>query len=72
MTPDKAQRATFNFGFAVRYQIASDSAEQTLHSMDTFNVDCAIRNRIQSGSCQPESLANANSDKENPALRAPM
>jgi hypothetical protein len=72
MTPDKAKRATFHFGFAVRYQLASESAEQTLHSMDTFNVDCAIRNRIQHGSCQPESVANAASNKKDRAPRAPM
>lgn len=72
MTPDKAKRATFSFGFAVRYQLASESAEQTLHSMDTFNVDCAIRNRIQAGSCQPESVAEASSAGENPVPRTPM
>ena len=72
MTPDKAKRANFHFGFAVRYQMASESAEQTLHSMDTFNVDCAIRNRIQPGSCQPESLADASSGKEDRAPRTPM
>ncbi|MGI9220296.1 MAG: hypothetical protein ACR2QS_04590 [Woeseiaceae bacterium] len=72
MTPDKAKRATFNFGFAVRYQLASESAEQTLHSMDTYNVDCAIRNRIQLGSCQPESLADAGSSKKDRKPRTPM
>jgi hypothetical protein len=72
MTPDKARGASFRFGFAVRYQLASESAEQTLHSMDTFNVDCAIRNRIQRGSCQPASLADASSAKEDRAPRAPM
>jgi hypothetical protein len=72
MTPDKAKRATFHFGFAVRYQLASDTAEQTLHSMDTFNVDCAIRNRIQPGSCQPESMADAGSAAKKPKARAPM
>jgi hypothetical protein len=72
MTPDKARGASFRFGFAVRYQLASESAEQTLHSMDTFNVDCAIRNRIQPGSCQPASLADASSPKEDRAPRAPM
>ena len=72
MTPDKAKRATFHFGFAVRYQLASESAEQTLHSMDTYNVDCAIRNRIQPGSCQPESVANAGSSEKDRAPRTPM
>lgn len=72
MTPDKAKRATFHFGFAARYQVASESAGQTLHSMDTFNVDCAIRNRIQPGSCQPESMANAGASKEDRTRRTPM
>lgn len=72
MTPDKAQRASFRFGFAVRYQLASESAEQTLHATDTFNVDCTIRNRIQPGSCQPESVAKAGAEKRDRAPRAPM
>jgi len=72
MTPDKAKRASFRFGFAVRYQLASESAEQTLHSMDTFNVDCAIRNRIQPGSCRPQSLADAGATKKDRTPRAPM
>ena len=59
MTPDKAKRASFQFGFAVRYRLASQSSEQTLHASETFNVDCVIRNRLRAGSCQPEALANA-------------
>lgn len=72
MTPDKAQGASFRFGFAVRYQLASDSTEQTLHSMDTFNVDCAIRNRMQPGSCLPKSVADARKAREDRAPRTPM
>ena len=72
MTPDKAKGASFRFGFAVRYQLASRSAEHTLHSVDTFNVDCAIRNRMHSGSCQPESVANASAPQETRVPRAPM
>lgn len=72
MTPDKAQGASFRFGFAVRYQLASDSTEQTLHSMDTFNVDCAIRNRMRPGSCLPESVADARKAREDRAPRTPM
>jgi hypothetical protein len=72
MTPDKAQRASFRFGFAVRYQLASESAGQTLHAMDTFNVDCAIRNRIQPGSCQSESVAEAGKTEDNRLPRTPM
>jgi len=72
MTPDKARRASFRFGFAARYQLASESAEQTIHSMETFNVDCTIRNRIKPGSCQPESVADASSEKEDRKPRTPM
>ncbi len=59
MTPDKARGASFQFGFAVRYRVASQPEERTLHDMGTFNVGCVIRNRVQPGSCQTESLADA-------------
>ena len=66
MTPDKARRASFHFGFAVRYRLASQAAEQTLHASDTFNVDCVIRNRLHGVSCQPEALAEAAISQEAP------
>jgi hypothetical protein len=76
MTPDKARGASFEFGFAVRYQLASDPESRTLHDMDTFNVDCVIRERITPGSCQPESLADASvppeTTKPDPRPGAPM
>jgi hypothetical protein len=59
MTPDKARGASFQFGFAVRYRVASQPEERTLHDMGTFNVGCVIRNRVTPGSCPAESLADA-------------
>jgi hypothetical protein len=64
MTPDKASGASFRFGFAVRYRLASQGEARTLHEMATFNVDCVIRNRMQPGSCQAESLADAGMPQE--------
>ena len=58
MTPDKARGSSFQFGFAVRYRVASQPEERTLHDMGTFNVGCVIRNRVQPGSCQTESFAD--------------
>ena len=57
MTPDKAAGASFRFGFAARYRIASQPEELTLHSQHTFNVGCVINNQIHPGSCRPESAA---------------
>jgi hypothetical protein len=57
MTPDKAAGASFRFGFAARYRIASQPEEQTLHDQHTFNVGCAIDNQVHPGSCRPESAA---------------
>ena len=59
MTPEKAGGASFRFGFAVRYQLASRPQAQTLHDMETFNVGCVIKNRTRPGSCQPQSMADA-------------
>jgi hypothetical protein len=59
MTPEKAGGASFRFGFAVRYQLASQPQAQTLHDMETFNVGCVIKNRTRPGSCQPQSMADA-------------
>ena len=72
MTPDKARGASFRFGFAVRYQLASWPEARTLHSVDTYNVDCAIRNRMRSGSCQAESVADASAAQKTNVPRAPM
>lgn len=53
MTPDKAAGASFQFGIAVRYRIASDPDEKTLHHVQAFNVGCVIDNRVDPGSCIP-------------------
>jgi hypothetical protein len=46
MTPDKAAGATFGFGYAVRYRVASTAQEVTLHDMGRFNVGCVIRGML--------------------------
>lgn len=65
MTPAKAGGASFRFGFAVRYQLASQAQAQTLHDMETFNVGCVIKNRTRPGSCQPQSMADAGARTDN-------
>ena len=64
MTPAKASGASFQFGFAVRYQLASQPEERTLHDLQTFNVGCVISNQIRPGTCRPESLADARGSEE--------
>jgi len=51
MTPDKAAGTSFQFGVAVRYRIASDPDEKTLHDIQAFTVGCVIENRLAPGSC---------------------
>jgi hypothetical protein len=58
MTPDKAAGASFKFGYAVRYRLASQPDERTLHDVHTFNVGCVISNRMRPGSCRAESVAD--------------
>jgi hypothetical protein len=58
MTPDKAAGASFKFGFAVRYRLASQPDERTLHDLQTFNVGCVISNRMRPGTCPPEAFAD--------------
>jgi hypothetical protein len=58
MTPDKAAGASFQFGFAVRYRLASRPDEQTLHNLSTFNVGCVIKNQVRPGSCRTETVAD--------------
>jgi hypothetical protein len=58
MTPDKAEHASFRFGFAARYRLAGEADEVTLYASRSFNVGCAINNRLRPGSCHqlaPES-----------------
>jgi hypothetical protein len=58
MTPDKAAGTSFQFGVAVRYRIASDPDEKTLHDMQSFNVGCVIENQVDPGSCAPSASAD--------------
>lgn len=51
MTPDKAGNASFRFGFAAKYRIAGAASDTTLYDLRTFNVGCAIGNRMNPGSC---------------------
>ncbi len=54
MTPDKAAGATFGFGYAVRYRVASTAGEVTLHDQGRFNVGCVIDRRLgrPAGECR--------------------
>ena len=63
MTPDKAAGASFEFGVAVRYRIASDPDEKTLHDMQSFNVGCVIENQLKPGSCAPQAFADENTQR---------
>ncbi|MDH5344275.1 MAG: hypothetical protein OEW59_00805 [Gammaproteobacteria bacterium] len=64
MTPDKAAGASFQFGFAVRYRLASQPDERTLHNLHTFNVGCVIENRMRPGSCPSETVADISATPE--------
>ncbi len=63
MTPDKAAGASFQFGVAVRYRVASDPDEKTLHDMQTFNVGCVIENHVEPGSCAPPATADGTTQR---------
>lgn len=65
MTPDKAASASFQFGFAVRYRVASQPEEQTLHDLQTYNVGCVIENSLRPGSCRATRVADANEPHTN-------
>ncbi len=54
MTPDKAAGASFGFGYAVRYRVASTAAEVTLHDQARYNVGCVIDRRLgrPAGECR--------------------
>ena len=64
MTPDKAAGSSFQFGFAVRYRVASEAEEQTLHHLQSFNVGCVISNQASPGSCRTESVAEVEIEAE--------
>ncbi len=76
MTPDKAAGTSFQFGMAVRYRVASDPDEKTLHDMQSFNVGCVIENRVEPGSCAPtaasdeeaQRTAQRSSEADTPAM----
>lgn len=51
MTPDKSAKATFEFGLAANYRVAGTATDSTLFMRQTFNVGCAIDNRLRPGSC---------------------
>ncbi len=60
MTPDKAAGTSFQFGIAVRYRIASNPDEMTLHHMQSFNVGCVIENEVDPESCSPPATTEEN------------
>lgn len=54
MTPGKAAGASFSFGLAVRYRLATERDDRSLYATEKFNVGCVIENRLRPGSCLPE------------------
>ena len=60
MTPDKAAGTSFQFGIAVRYRIASNPDEMTLHHMQSFNVGCVIETEVDPESCSPPATTDEN------------
>lgn len=58
MTPDKANRSSFQFGFAAKYRLAGAAEETTLYDFRNFNVGCVIDNRIRPGSCRYPARSN--------------
>ena len=75
MTPDKAAGASFQFGIAVRYRVASDPDEKTLHHVQAFNVGCVIDNQVDPGSCiptapdeRPQRTAQRSESTQGPAM----
>ncbi|HWM26807.1 MAG TPA: hypothetical protein VNQ14_00005, partial [Woeseiaceae bacterium] len=57
MTPDKASRATFAFGIAVKYSLHDRDAIETLYGTGDFNLQCTIESRLQPGSCRQQLTA---------------
>lgn len=54
MTPAKAERTSFDFGFAAAYRASGGIAETTLYDMRTFNLGCVI-----DGQADPETCFSA-------------
>ena len=63
MTPDKADNASFRFGFAARYRAAGDNSDNTLYDLRTFNVGCVIDNRMVPGSYRHAPAEDAQAAK---------
>ena len=59
MTPDKASRANFAFGIAIKYSLHDRDAIETLYGMGDFNLQCAIESRLQPGSCRQQLKAES-------------
>lgn len=75
MTPDKAANASFRFGYAVRYRVASTAEEITLHDVGRFNVGCVIDERLRraGGPCrEDETPMPAQAPAERPVEPLPV
>ena len=64
MTPDKAARSSFRFGFATKYRVAGRPDSFTLYDIRTFNVGCTISNRIEFGACTETTAAESDSRQQ--------
>jgi hypothetical protein len=71
MTPDKAARADFSHGFALKYELSGDGTERTLHRVDSFNVACTIQNRLAPGSCAVLAAADVTKPTSEPTPDEP-
>jgi hypothetical protein len=52
MTPDKADRTSFQFGIAANYRLAGATTDTTVYEFRNFNLGCTIDNLIRPGSCR--------------------
>ncbi len=68
MTPDKAARANYSHGLAVKYELTGEGVERTLHRVAAFNVACTIDNRLAPGSCPSGAAARSTEPPSEPAL----
>ncbi len=56
MTPGKAENTSFRFGFAANYRVAGETTDTTLHELRSFNLACAIGDRVRPGSCKETAV----------------
>ena len=56
MTPGKAENTSFRFGFAANYRVAGETTDSTLHELRSFNLACAIQDRVRPGSCEETAV----------------